>query len=408
MHKQIGLSIVLISFIASEIFLYNYLSSEINYNLITLFVYFLSLFLFFGMFGKAVFSDTKEPFKMKSYLGNFLLGFAFTLLVTKLTFVLSVLTGEGLSHLFYFVFENEQQHNLLGRTEFIKIGATVISTVPFLSFLYGITKGKYNYKVITVPVYSPNLPEAFEGYKVVQISDVHAGSFDSKRQVKKGIELINKQQADLFVFTGDLVNNYSAEIKPFISIFKAIKVRDGKYSITGNHDYGDYVKWDSKELKAQNFKDLMTYHKEMDFKLLMNEHVVIKKGDESIVVVGIENWGVAPFPEHGDLAKATKGLTDNEFKLLLSHDPSHWDEEVKDNKMNFDLTMCGHTHGMQFGFDLGTFFKWSPVKYKYEKWSGLYEKAGQFLYVNKGFGFLGFPGRVGMWPEITIFELKKK
>jgi len=408
MHKKIGLSIVLISFIASEIFFYNYLSNEVNRNVITQFIYFFSLFLFFGMFGKSVFSDTKEPFKIKSYLGNFLLGFAFTLLVTKLTFVLVSLVGEIVNHGVYFALENELENNLLNRTVWTKIIAMLIASVPFLSFLYGITKGKYNYKVITVPVYSPNLPKSFEGYKIVQISDVHAGSFDSKRQVKKGIGIINKLNADLFVFTGDLVNNFSVEIKPFVSIFKAIKVKDGKFSITGNHDYGDYVKWESKELKEKNFNDLIRYHKEMDFKLLMNEHVKITREKETIAVVGVENWGVAPFPEHGDIHKATKGLSNMEFKLLLSHDPSHWDEEVKNNKMNFDLTMSGHTHGMQFGFDFGKFFKWSPVKYKYKKWSGLYEDKGQFLYVNKGFGFLGFPGRVGMWPEITIFELIKK
>ena len=408
MHKKIGLLIVLISFIASEIFFYNYLSIEINTSRLTQFTYYFSLFLFFGMFGKAVFSDVTEPFKIKSYLGNFLLGFAFTLLVTKLTFVFVALIGESINQLIYFTLESEVENNVQNRTTLIKMIATAISSIPFLSFLYGITKGKYNYKVLNVPVYSSNLPIAFEGYKIVQISDVHAGSFDSKRQVKKGVAIINKQDADLVVFTGDLVNNFSAEVKPFIPIFKAIKAKDGKFSITGNHDYGDYVKWDSEELKRQNFDNLLQYHSEMGFKILMNEHIRITKGEESIAIVGVENWGVAPFPEHGDLKRATKGLTNDEFKLLLSHDPSHWDEEVKNNEMNFDLTMSGHTHGMQFGFDLGKFLKWSPIKYKYKKWAGLYEDKGQYLYVNKGFGFLGFPGRVGMWPEITVFELKSK
>ncbi len=408
MHKKIGLSIVLISFFASEVFFYVYLSAEINRNEITQITYFCSLFLFFGMFGKAIFSDTKEPFKMKHYLGNFLLGFAFTLLVTKLTFVVVILFGELLNWLVYTVSESQIHNNLIARRKEIKLMALILASVPFVSFLYGITRGKYNYKVINIPVYFSSLPKSFEGYKVVQISDVHAGSFDSKKQVSKGVEVINNQNADLFVFTGDLVNNFSAEIKPFISMFKKIKAKDGKFSITGNHDYGDYVKWDSKELKQKNFESLIRYHKEMDFDILMNEHIKISRGKESIVVIGIENWGVAPFPAHGDLPKATKGLSDDEFKLLLSHDPSHWDEEVKNNKMNIDLTMSGHTHGMQFGFDFGKVFKWSPVKYKYKKWSGLYRYKERFLYVNKGFGFLGFPGRVGMWPEITVFELKKR
>lgn len=348
--------------------------------------------------------DQKNKDGIKSYTKNFLFGFAFTIFITKLTFVIIALLGETVSGLLYLL----DIGNVMQRRSWIKALGLLVAAFPFISFLYGITKGKYNYKVIKVPLYFPDLPKEFDGYKVVQISDIHSGSFDSKEQVKKGIDLINQQDADLVLFTGDLVNNFANEIEPFIPLFREIKAKDGKFSITGNHDYADYVRWNSIEEKQKNFQQLVANHGKMDFKILMNEHVKIKRNLSEIAVIGIENWGLPPFPQFGDLNKAIENLAANSFKLLLSHDPSHWDAQVVDHDMNFNLTMSGHTHGMQVGFDIKKIIKWSPVKYKYPKWAGLYESNQQYLYVNKGFGFLGFPGRVGMWPEITVFELKHK
>ena len=404
MHRTVALLSVLIAFIASEFFFYFYLATEINTTFTFQLLYFGSLALFIGSLYKGFTIDRKETEAIKSYTANFLFGFAFTLFITKLTFVLVAILGES-SNSIVGLFTTE---GAITRREWIKLIAFTIAAFPFLSFLYGITKGKYNYKVINVPLYFSDLPKAFDGYKVVQISDIHAGSFDSKKQVQKGIDLINKQNADVVLFTGDLVNNYASEILPFIPIFKQIKAKDGKFSMTGNHDYADYVRWDSKAEKQENFNRLAAYHNEMEFKILMNEHIKIKRQNSEIAIVGIENWGLPPFPQLGDLAKATQHLNPASFKLLLSHDPSHWDAEVVDFDMHFNLTMSGHTHGMQFGFDIKKIIKWSPVKYKYPKWAGLYEQNNQYLYVNKGFGFLGFPGRVGMWPEITVFEFKHK
>ncbi len=285
----------------------------------------------------------------------------------------------------------------------VKVGLGLAS-IPFASMLYGITKGKYNYKIKNVTLKFPNLPKAFEGFRLVQISDIHSGSFDSIEDVKRGVEMINKENADVVFFTGDLVNNDAREIEPYIDTFKSLKSEYGTFSILGNHDYGDYKKWGSSAEKKENFELLEANQKKMNFKLLKNEHVSLKRGGDEIKVLGVENWGKPPFVKHGDLDKALEGVDSDAFKILLSHDPSHWDAKVLSNKTKIDLTLSGHTHGMQFGVDIPG-FKWSPVKYKYPRWSGLYEEAKQYLYVNKGFGFLGFPGRVGMWPEITVIEL---
>lgn len=404
MHRIIALIVVLISFLGSEIFFYIYISKEINSSYLYQLLYFGSLTLFVITLYNAFTEDQKSKEEIKSYTKNFLFGLAFTIFITKLTFVITVLIGEGFNSILSLL----EYGNITERRTYVKLIGLIIALFPFLSFLYGITKGKYNYKVINVPLYFSDLPKEFDGYKVVQISDIHSGSFDSKKQVKKGIDLINKQHADIVLFTGDLVNNFASEIEPFIPLFKEIKAKDGKYSITGNHDYADYVRWNSKEDKQKNFEQLVLNHGKMDFKILMNEHIKIQRNLSEIAVVGIENWGLPPFPQFGDLNKAVKDLASDTFKILLSHDPSHWDAQVVNHQMNFNLTMSGHTHGMQVGFDIKKVFKWSPVKYKYPKWAGLYEDKQQYLYVNKGFGFLGFPGRVGMWPEITVFELKHK
>lgn len=287
----------------------------------------------------------------------------------------------------------------------IKMGLG-LAALPFASFIYGITIGKYNYKVKKVSLAFDHLPPEFDGYKIVQISDVHSGSFDSRESVLKGIELINTQDPDLVVFTGDLVNDRAEEIDNYIDIFQQIESKDGIFSITGNHDYGDYFQWNSQTEKDENFERLVKKHEELGFNILMNENRKIFRGNNYINIVGVENWGLPPFPQKGDLNKALNGV-DNSFTLLLSHDPSHWDAETLKHSKKVDLTLSGHTHGMQFGIEIPG-IKWSPVKYKYPRWAGLYQEKNQYLYVNRGFGFLGLPGRIGIWPEITLIELKAK
>lgn len=278
--------------------------------------------------------------------------------------------------------------------------------VTIILFVYGMLFGKYNYKVIKHTLFFEDLPEDFDGFTLVQISDVHAGSFNNPTAVQRGIDLVNAQGADLFVFTGDLVNNKAEEIKPWLNAFSKIKASYGQFSVLGNHDYGDYVKWSSEREKANNLQQLKTYHKELGFRLLLDENVKITKGANHIILAGVENWGIG-FGERGDLKKAMSNTTPDEFKILLSHDPSHWEAQVKTFIPKIQLSLAGHTHGMQFGLEAFG-IKWSPVKYRYAHWAGLKTENGRTLHINRGFGFIGFSGRIGIWPEITVLELKKK
>lgn len=338
------------------------------------------------------------------------MGFGFTILVSKLFFIIWLLIGD-IGRFFFWIYDSVSNRELSGsegETRRRVIGAIGlgIAAVPFGSMLYGITKGKYNFKVKNVTLTYPDLPESFDGFKIVQISDVHSGSFDDIEEVRHGVQLINDQNADVVVFTGDLVNNYATEIDPYIDVFKEIKSQTATLSITGNHDYGEYVQWGSEDEKRANFESLVSKHGDMGFDILMNEHRRIERGSDSIVIAGVENWGKPPFPQYGDMKKAFEGVSKEDFTVLLSHDPSHWDLQVLPDEKKVHLTLSGHTHGMQFGVDIPG-IKWSPVKWRYPRWAGLYTENEQHLYVNKGFGFIGFPGRVGMWPEITVIELKK-
>lgn len=304
------------------------------------------------------------------------------------------------------LFSSRQDNHMPSRRNFIASAGLVVAGIPFASMLHGITRGKYLYKLRSVSLTFDDLPDAFDGMKIVQISDIHSGSFDSKENVERGVKMMMEQEPDLIVFTGDLVNNYSDEILPYIPIFKKLEAKYGIFSILGNHDYGDYADWPDKQSKRKNLENLYQYHEQMGFRLLRNETVEIESGSDKIRLMGVENWGLPPFPQHGDLEAVLKESDKDSFNILLSHDPSHWDAQVVGHKQKVHLTMSGHTHGMQFGIEIPG-WKWSPVKYKYPRWAGLYKKAEQFLYVNRGFGFLAFPGRVGIWPEVTLLELRK-
>ena len=293
------------------------------------------------------------------------------------------------------------------RRKFVSQVALGLAAVPFLSLIYGMTIGKYNYKVIRQTLFFPDLPEAFDGFKITQISDIHSGSFDNEEKIRYAIDLINEQEADLLLFTGDIVNAKAEEMHPWIDIFNGIKKYEyGKYSILGNHDYGAYLDWKSEKAKAENFDAIKDLHRQIDFKLMLNENVKIKKGNDEIALIGVENWG-RHFGEFGDINKASENLTKEGFKILMSHDPSHWEYIVKNHPKNIQLTLSGHTHGMQFGIEIPGYFKWSLAQYMYKQWAGLYEEFGRYIYVNRGFGFHAYPGRVGIMPEITVFELKK-
>ena len=309
----------------------------------------------------------------------------------------------------YYYFRKVEKEAQPERRNFLKRTGALLGSLPFLSFIHGITKGKYNYTVHRQQVFFEDLPTAFDGFVVAQISDIHAGSFDDKAAVRKGIQMIQDQGADVIVFTGDLVNTYASEIKPYIEDFKRLSAPYGKFSVLGNHDYPMYKRmFDSDEHGQRNLEKVKGHHAKMEFDLLMNEHRTFEKDGEKIHLVGVENWGRSHhFPKRGDLDMATSMIEDKEFMILLSHDPTHWEDKVKDYDKHIHLTLSGHTHGMQMGVDL-PMFKWSPIKYAYKHWAGLYKELGKYLYVNRGFGFLWFAGRVGIFPEITLLELKKK
>jgi predicted MPP superfamily phosphohydrolase len=271
-------------------------------------------------------------------------------------------------------------------------------------FSYGLTN-KYNYQVKRLRLSFNNLPQSFKGLKIVQISDVHSGSFGNKDAVARGIDMILKENADIIFFTGDLVNDRSDEMEDYMDVFGRLKAPMGVYSTLGNHDYGDYVQWESAEAKRQNLDNLKQRHRTLGWRLLMNEHIALEKNNEKIAILGIENWSAkSQFPKYGRMADAYKGSEAYPFKILLSHDPTHWDAEVRTKYTDVDLMLAGHTHGMQFGLET-PFFKWSPVQWVYKQWAGLYEEGNQKLYINRGYGFIGYPGRVGILPEITVIEL---
>ena len=300
----------------------------------------------------------------------------------------------------------EQTQFIPSRRKIISQIALGLASIPFASLLYGMYRGKYNYKVLSYNLEFEDLPDAFDGFKITQISDIHSGSFDNQTKVQYGVDLVNQQKSDLVLFTGDLVNNRADEIKPWIKIFNKIKAEFGVFSILGNHDYGDYMRWESPAAKRKNMEDLYDAHNEMGWDLLLNESRYIEKDGERLAIIGVENWG-SGFKKAGDLNKALNKVSEKDFKILLTHDPSHWEAQVIPHPFKIHLTLSGHTHGMQFGIEIPGIIKWSPAKWRYKQWAGLYGENKQYLNVNRGFGYLAYPGRVGMWPEVSVITLSK-
>ncbi len=340
------------------------------------------------------------------FFGFFLAVFAPKLLITIFMVgedIVRIITG-----IFKKITTNQETPFLVSRRKFVSTIALGIAALPFASLLYGMIEGKYNYKVLKYSLEFDDLPKAFDGYTITQLSDMHCGSFDNPDKVEYAINLANEQGSDLIAITGDLVNNTSDELLPWKDLFSTLKARDGVYSILGNHDYSDYARWDNEKQKEMDFEQMKTFQKEMGWKLLMNENQYIERNGQKIAVLGVENWGLNGFKQAGDLDKAFEGISETDFKILMSHDPSHWQAKIKEDPRNFQITLSGHTHGMQFGIEIPGYLKWSPIKYRYENWAGIYKEYGRYINVNRGFGFLGYPGRVGIWPEITVIQLKKK
>jgi uncharacterized protein len=354
-----------------------------------------------------------DPYSMSHQARTYLLTGIFAVYVSKLFAVLVLFVDDiqrGVRWVASLFSKGETTDASAGpaitRSEFLSKAALVAAAVPLGAMTYGIVSGAHDYRVRRKTVYLPNLPKAFDGIRIGQVSDIHSGSFFNKTAVKGGVEMMLKEKPDVLFFTGDLVNNEATEVRDYIDIFSKFRAPLGVYSVTGNHDYGDYKSWSSKDAKTQNLKDLVKAHKELGFDILMNENRFIEVDGEKIAVIGIENWGGRGFSKYGRLDMAYKGTEEAPVKLLLSHDPSHWDLEVRPYYKDIDMAFAGHTHGFQFGIEVGN-VKWSPSQYVYKQWAGLYQEGKQYLYVNRGFGFLGFPGRIGMPPELTIIELKR-
>lgn len=336
--------------------------------------------------------------------------FSFGLFLSWLLFVTLIsifFMGETLVRLFCAPFRTKKEKVIPSRRRFVSLIGMGVAAIPFAGMIYGMLWGRYNYRVVKHTLYFDDLPEAFDGYRVVHISDIHSGSFDNAEKVQYGIDMINAQQGDVIFFTGDLVNNKAEEMRPWIAHFKQLHAKDGIYSVLGNHDYGDYLQWDSPDEKAKNLETLKQIHQQLGFRLLNNESVFLSRGQQRIAVVGVENWGQG-FIKKGNLKQALSQVDKKDFKILLSHDPTHWQYEVLKDPNFIHLTLSGHTHGMQFGIEIPGVIKWSPAGWRYKYWGGVYKEKDRYINVNRGFGYLAFPGRVGMPPEITVIELKKK
>ena len=353
-----------------------------------------------------------DPYSVSARTRNWVATGIFAVYISKLFAVIVLFIDDlqrgvkWVARFFYKGASGDLPGEAITRSDFLAKTAVAAAAIPFGTMAFGILSGAHDYRVRRQTIMLPRLPKAFDGLQIGQVSDIHSGSFFNKTAVKGGVEMLLREKPDVIFFTGDLVNNEASEVKDYINIFDKLRAPLGVYSVTGNHDYGDYQRWASQEAKSRNFKDLLEAHREMGFRLLKNEHDFLQTGQDRIAVLGIENWGMRGFTQYGRMEEAYKGTEDAPVKLLLSHDPSHWDGQVRPQYGDIDVMFSGHTHGFQFGVEVGN-FKWSPSQYVYKQWAGLYQEGSQYLYVNRGFGYLGYPGRIGMPPELTIIELKR-
>lgn len=351
-----------------------------------------------------------DPLNFYSITREWLVGIFATIYLSKIT-ALGVLLLDDLRRLVLRIRKKlqpattESSGTPIPRSEFLNKTAIIAASVPLTALTMGIISGAHDYRVVRRMIYLPNLPKAFDGLRIGQISDIHAGTLFNRTAIQGGVDLLLAEKPDLIFFTGDLVNYYSREIKPYISLFGRLRAPLGVFSITGNHDYGDYVWWPSAEAKQENFQLLQAAHREMGYRLLLNENQMIQVGNEPLAILGTENWSLHRRQKYGDVAKALQGAADTDLRLLLAHDPTHWDAVVRQQYPMIDVTFSGHTHGYQCGVEVGG-FRWSPAQYRYRQWADLYQEGQQHLYVNRGFGCIGYPGRLGMAPELTVLTLQ--
>ena len=401
-------AVLLIEFYAFNAFRFAIRNMKMPYKTISLVVYIMMTVGWFAIL--LSFDYFRTHTDVNKTLRNFVFVYFMAMLLSKLLIAAFLLIDDIRRFIFYisglfFAKENVPQmvKNGMTRSEFITKFALLFGGTVFGTMLYGMSN-RYNYHLRNIKLAFDRLPSSFKGLKIVQISDIHSGSFNNIAAVEKGVEMIMAQKPDVILFTGDLVNNKSEEMHDYVEVFSKLKAPLGVYSVFGNHDYGDYAEWDSHEDKQQNLEDLKGIHATMGWRLLLDEHVALEKGGESIGLIGVENISAKGFHTYGNLKNAYEGAEKYRVKILMSHDPSHWDKETTEQFKDIDLTLSGHTHGMQFGIEI-PWIKWSPIQYAYKRWAGIYQKDNQYLYVNRGYGFLGYPGRIGILPEITVIEL---
>ncbi|MCR9172584.1 MAG: metallophosphoesterase [bacterium] len=346
-----------------------------------------------------------------SVASNLFMGVTMTFLASKLIFIVFLL-GNDIYRLIRWPIESvisDESVSFESRRKFISNIGLVAAAIPFTGLLYGTLKGRYSYKVWKQKLTFNDLPESFNGLRIAQLSDIHSGSLDNPEAVRDGLRELMSYKPDMILLTGDLVNNFATEIDDYVDIFREeLRAPLGMYAVMGNHDYGEYVQWKSEEDRLKNINDVMDRYRLLGFDLLNNESRELEVNGESIQLLGVENWGGGGFPKYGDFDKAIENVASDSFKILMSHDPDHWGLKVLDHEVHVNLTLSGHTHGSQMGIEIPGWVKWSPVKYRYKRWAGLYQEKDQYLYVNRGFGFIGYPGRIGIWPEITIFTLERE
>lgn len=353
-----------------------------------------------------------DPFRYSAAFRNWVITGLFATYFSKLAGVVVMLAGDawrGIQWLVMKLNPAEAEHSsgeVMSRSAFLSSAAVAAAAVPLGTFAFGIISGAHDYRLRRQRVVIPGLPAALDGITVGQISDIHSGSFWNKTAVQGGVDMLLKEKPDIIAFTGDLVNNETAEVRDYIPVFSKLRAPLGVFSVTGNHDYGDYRPWASKNEKERNFRDLVEAHRLLGFRLLMNEHEAVDIAGERLIIAGVENWGAGRFAKYGRLNDAMRNADDAAVRILLSHDPSHWDAQVRSHAVKAELTLSGHTHGFQFGVEVAG-IKWSPSKYLYRQWAGLYQDGDHQIYVNRGFGYLGYPGRVGMPPELTLLELNR-
>lgn len=402
MNRIIGLIVFLILFMGIEFYLYrvfrvHFTPKSTGMRIFTI-VWFLMpvLCVVFSMLAPSMGKTGKL------LVTNLVMIFFFSILLTGIL----VLVADLGRLIGYVISKPKTDEVSLGRRKMLANIGLVLMAVPFGTMLFGLFKTAYDFKIHRIVLKFPNLPKGFAGFKFVQLSDIHTGSFLKHDELGEAIRLTLNENPDAVFFTGDIVNNKTEEAYPFMEALKKLQAPMGVYSTLGNHDYGDYEKWPSVEAKVENMEAMYQLHKDLGWKLLNNDNVILERNGDKIAIVGVENWGASfRFPRKGDVPKARIGTEDIAFKILLSHDPSHWDAQILKDHQDMDLMLAGHTHGFQFGIEIPG-FKWSPSKWLYKQWAGLYQNGKQYLYVNRGLGCLGYSGRIGIRPEITLIELQ--